>query len=120
MPAWKTGPVGSPDGPEPLGGVQYTAQNSRFLVLAGIDWSGTGAPSPDGQDTFNNPALLAMGDHLDTLNGFRSMHPGGANFAFADGSVHFVTTQIDQRIYEALSTYQAGEIVALFASAGLQ
>jgi prepilin-type N-terminal cleavage/methylation domain-containing protein/prepilin-type processing-associated H-X9-DG protein len=34
--------------------------------------------------------------------GFKSMHPGGANFVFADGSVHFVHDDIDMRTYQLL------------------
>jgi prepilin-type processing-associated H-X9-DG protein len=97
-----TAPGNPIDGPEPL--------NAR-LVMASIDRSGTPTPSNDPWDTYNNPALLAKGMHLDTLNGFRSMHPGGANFCFADGSVRFITTSISQHTYEAMSTYQGGETI---------
>ena len=30
------------------------------------------------------------------VTGYSSSHPGGANFAFADGSVHFLKDTIDQ------------------------
>jgi prepilin-type N-terminal cleavage/methylation domain-containing protein/prepilin-type processing-associated H-X9-DG protein len=43
---------------------------------------------------------------------FRSQHPGGANFAFVDGSVKFIKTTINFNIYQALSTRGAGEIVS--------
>ena len=35
---------------------------------------------------------------------FRSYHPGGGHFAFADASVHFISEGLSQRIYRALST----------------
>jgi prepilin-type N-terminal cleavage/methylation domain-containing protein/prepilin-type processing-associated H-X9-DG protein len=42
---------------------------------------------------------------------FRSRHPGGLQFAFADGSVHFVTNAINHNVYRALATIQGGEVV---------
>src|SRR5579884_1298736 len=42
---------------------------------------------------------------------FRSRHPGGLQFAFADGSVHFVTNAINLNLYRALATIQGGEVV---------
>ena len=40
--------------------------------------------------------------------GYKSQHAGGANFAMGDGSVHFVATSIDYRLYNALGT-RAGD-----------
>ena len=55
--------------------------------------------------------------------GFRSQHPGGANFLFADGSVKFLKETIDmgnpnytppisKGVYRQLSTRNAGEVIS--------
>ncbi|MFO0791265.1 MAG: DUF1559 domain-containing protein [Pirellulales bacterium] len=41
--------------------------------------------------------------------GFKSLHPGGAHFVMADGSVHFVAESIDHTVYRGLSTREGGE-----------
>lgn len=41
---------------------------------------------------------------------FRSYHPQGANFAFADGSTTTLTNTIDIDVYRALSTRAGGEV----------
>lgn len=41
--------------------------------------------------------------------GFSSLHVGGAQFAFADGSVHFVSENIDLAVYRNTATIQGGE-----------
>ena len=43
---------------------------------------------------------------------FRSLHPGGGNFAFADGSVKFIKDSINIITYRQLSTRAGGEIVS--------
>ena len=42
---------------------------------------------------------------------FGSMHPGGANFSSADGSVSFVAEEIDPQTYVAQASKDGGEIV---------
>jgi prepilin-type N-terminal cleavage/methylation domain-containing protein/prepilin-type processing-associated H-X9-DG protein len=43
---------------------------------------------------------------------FRSRHPSGANFAFADGSVKFIKETINTRTFMGLGTRAGGEVVS--------
>lgn len=61
------------------------------------------------EGTFNSAA--AGGG--DTVGNFSSYHPGGGNFALADGSVRFIGETIDMVTYRAVSTVSGGEAVSL-------
>lgn len=44
---------------------------------------------------------------------FRSMHPGGANFALCDGSVRMINQDINYDLYRAISSKNRGEVITL-------
>jgi prepilin-type N-terminal cleavage/methylation domain-containing protein/prepilin-type processing-associated H-X9-DG protein len=52
-------------------------------------------------------ALTTLGEWA-----FRSNHPGGVNFAFADGSVKFIKASIGDQAYQSLGTRAGGEIIS--------
>lgn len=41
-----------------------------------------------------------------------SRHPGGVNFLFADGSVHFIRDSISQEVFLSLATRRGGEVIS--------
>ena len=43
---------------------------------------------------------------------FRSAHAGGLHFAYADGSVHFISDNINLALYRALATRKGREVVS--------
>ena len=53
----------------------------------------------------NSPSGSAHGDQ------YRGMHPGGANFFFADDSVRFNKKLIGFRIFQLLATKAGGEVL---------
>jgi prepilin-type processing-associated H-X9-DG protein len=47
-----------------------------------------------------------------TYQNANSNHPGGSNFLFGDGSVHFLKSSISMRTYWALGTKGNGEVIS--------
>jgi prepilin-type N-terminal cleavage/methylation domain-containing protein/prepilin-type processing-associated H-X9-DG protein len=46
--------------------------------------------------------------------GFSSYHPGGANFALNDGSVHFLSASLNQIVFDNLGSRAGGEVDVKF------
>lgn len=72
----------------------HTSATCAIPLNYGITWN-------DANDWHNN-------------HGFMSRHTGGGHFAMVDGSVLFVSENIDLMVYRALATIDAGEIVGEF------
>ncbi|MCH2129243.1 MAG: DUF1559 domain-containing protein [Pirellulaceae bacterium] len=68
--------------------------------------SSLGAPSPGCECNHHLSSQVA--------NGFKSSHPGGAHFAMADGSVHFMDEGIDYMNYQRLGDRRDSQPVAEF------
>lgn len=64
---------------------------------------------------YGNPigwALPTSGCQNEGQFGFRSNHPGGANFLFCDGSVHFLKETLNPIVYLGLGSRNLGEVVS--------
>ena len=101
--------------------IEHIADGTSNTMLVGEDIP---------EENIHSAAFYANGDYASThapLNyvpkpsrpadwwdviSFRSKHTGGANFAFADGSVKFLSTNIDYtNVYKPLSTKDIGEVI---------
>ncbi len=49
----------------------------------------------------------------DSTSNFRSNHTGGSNFGMADGSVQFLSQNLDNITFQALTTIRNGEVVSI-------
>jgi prepilin-type N-terminal cleavage/methylation domain-containing protein/prepilin-type processing-associated H-X9-DG protein len=108
---------------------QTIAVGERSQNLARATWTGavthaavpiTELQAEDGLSPESGDALvIAHTGELDGPNSkpahadqFWSRHPGGAQFAFADGSVRFIKEKRPLPIFQALATRAGGEIVS--------
>jgi prepilin-type processing-associated H-X9-DG protein len=105
----------------PKGSGEYFPETGAFTFPrinspndpTGANWSkvwgvcGTGAGIPTDWLTGCPQALTTLGEWS-----FRSNHPGGVSFAFADGSVKFIKQSIGDLPYQSLGTRAGGEVIS--------
>jgi prepilin-type N-terminal cleavage/methylation domain-containing protein/prepilin-type processing-associated H-X9-DG protein len=109
-----------------IAGVASTvpALNAPFLLGDATIFGGAATVTPTGD--FNAWLYIQNGFDWRTAGqfGFRSQHPGGGNFSFLDGSVHFIKQTISlgspnwtppntsNGVYRQLSTRAGGEVIS--------
>ncbi len=82
-------------------------------------WTATGASAgttlPINLKTANPAGGFGTADWTSRFSyaarGFKSRHPGGANFLNADGSVRFLKSTIGKAVYAAIGSKSGGEVV---------
>jgi len=71
----------------------------------------------EGEEAFQR--ILGSADHVPNdpvahLDDFSSNHTGGSQFVLGDGSVRFISENIDHGLYQSLATIRGGEVVGEF------
>lgn len=71
----------------------------------------------EGEEAFQR--ILGSADHVPNdpaahLDDFSSHHEGGTQFCLGDGSVRFVSENIDHGVYQGLATIQGSEVIGEF------
>lgn len=88
----------------------YYYPNTTVSKWGSVAW-GVGLPGHSVATTvgvFNSNRLVTG---LNEWQTFRSDHPGGANFAFGDGSTRFIPTTVKDSVLDSLATIAGGEVV---------
>jgi prepilin-type N-terminal cleavage/methylation domain-containing protein/prepilin-type processing-associated H-X9-DG protein len=75
------------------------ASSANPVLIRGSSADGSTAPGPCALNCTNDRQPY-------------SFHPGGANFLFADGSVHFLPAGMSIRVLAALGTRAGGEVIS--------
>jgi len=91
--------------------VTVTANQSQFPVWAGGQGGGCNGTSHIGTTLRLMDPAYPLNSFLD--NAFSSMHTGGANFCFADGTVRFINSSVSAANYAAMGSRNGGDMVDL-------
>jgi prepilin-type N-terminal cleavage/methylation domain-containing protein/prepilin-type processing-associated H-X9-DG protein len=96
-------------------GTRASLRNSGSVInrRATAPFPGQGSgEDDDGDGQVAGAKAASAADALSYVGGYDSNHPGGANFAFGDGSVRFLKNSINRRIFRLLANRADGEIIS--------
>jgi prepilin-type N-terminal cleavage/methylation domain-containing protein/prepilin-type processing-associated H-X9-DG protein len=97
-----------------ISGTRGTLRNSGTRINQTVVGNSLPPFSEDeDDDSTKKPGQVAGGELEESLRvgGFSSRHPGGANFAFGDGSVRFLKNTISPKIFRRLGNRADGELI---------
>ena len=99
-------------------GTSSTFLTGERKTVAKLNWFTTWPGMiAEGEEAFQRVCGSAdhTPNHPDThFDDFSSAHTGGAQFCLGDGSVRFISENIDTGVYQSLATIQGGEVVGEF------
>ena len=99
-------------------GTSQTLMTGERKTKTDLNWfSSWPGMIAEGEEAFQR--VCGSADHTPNhpsahFDDFSSQHVGGAQFCLGDGSVHFISENIDGGIYRSLATIQGGEVVGEF------
>ena len=89
------------------------AVTGAVIVPDGSDGVGTGPPESASSLVLGHSGDgYSPGNPRSHVNQFYSLHTGGVHFLFGDGHVSFLSSSLDYRVYQALTTRAGGEVVS--------
>ena len=93
-------------------GTSHTfAVGERTMALGPSTWVGSPANDRCGPGLVLGTGAYTPNTHQDDIHNFSSRHPTGTNFASVDGSVRFVSQDLDDQFFRALCTMAAGDSI---------
>ena len=87
----------------------FTATAASMGITIPLNWNTARSTCTDGQ-TYGTNDLGCRFSYAS--HGFKSRHPGGVNFLFVDGSVHFLKNSINRVTIAALGSRNGGEVIS--------
>jgi len=92
-------------------GVQIMAGNPGYPVLTSyMHWTAPNSMPCANSADFLTPNLYGIGPYGSASA--NSLHSGGVNLCFADGSVHFIKSSISPQAWWGLGTRAGGEVIS--------